>query len=428
MSRVRFDRPYPIPEKQQHRLTTLQRLFHHLSSISESSDQTQTGPISRGRGRFSRASQPSRHFYYRPSSGELKASPDSYDPPSRRKVYNERDSQPEKSSTGPSNVPYSRPCPSTLRIPITTNTPSDRSSTTRRTDSSPDLRGSSDEVSIPANADAGSTGGIQARGIQKTFFADFLKGDATITKLDHFDAFLIVYPTPHGDRVMYASESLWSSEDFKMEEFFLHNKRRPDQRTDITTVVDEDGNAHQHLMFFGKLEFVGGHNDLVLVSLVEITDILNALAASDSEIEVFMKQIQLLLSTSEEEPVSNSLASDIMQQLIERVAKKILVLYKDYFILSQSAKEPPFYQISHVSPNVSADTEYAPGHLNYTPQAVLHRISKLMERGKRFSVEIKWGNKGRDKRLYCTPVLSGQCRHWLCMLVDPVYPALWQEE
>ncbi|KAL2366873.1 hypothetical protein RJZ56_000205 [Blastomyces dermatitidis] len=433
MSQVIFDKPYPLPQKRSWKLTALQRLLSRFYQKRRDSRHEHTGLLSRGRDRFPGAVDTSHHFLYKrhklespPGSAPLNLHPRSHDRDRRR--------QNENSSSSLFVEPSRGLCPSTLCIALTDATDISRSTGLRRTNSVRNLRVLVHEAAIAAKADIKATCNTSTVSVPEMptkFLIDFLEGRAAIENLDHFNAFLIVSTTAQGDRVLYASEGLWSGEDFENEEHFLHHKRALDQTNDIITEIADDGSERMHLMLFGGLPSTGGRTGLVLASLIDVTNFLDALTYSDLEIDVLIRHIN---STSpqdvgpENKPENPSETSDVMRQLVNHVAKSILALYKDYFILSQSANAPGFYEISHVSPNLYVDGEYVTGHLSHTPQDVISRISLMMGQGKRFFLEVKWGSHGREKRLYCIPMLSMGRRRWLCMLVDLIHPILWQEE
>ncbi|OJD22811.1 hypothetical protein ACJ73_05840 [Blastomyces percursus] len=433
MSQVIFDKPYPLPQKRPWKLTTLQRLLSRFYQKRRYSRHEHTGLLSRGRDKFPRALDASHHFFYKrhklvspPGSAPLNLHPRSYDC--------DRRSQNENSSSSLFVEPSRGLCPSTLCIALIDATDISQSTGIRRTNSFRNLRALVLEAAISAKADAEATCNTSTVSVPEMptkFLIDFLEGRAAVENLDHFNSFLIVRPTAQGDRVLYASEFLWAGEDFENEEHFLHHKRALDQTNDIVTEITDDGNERVHLMLFGGLPSTGGCSGLVLGSLINVTHFLDALTYSDLEIDVLIRHIN---STSPQDvgtenmPENPSETSDVMRQLVNHVAKSILALYKDYFILSQSANAPGFYEISHVSPNLYVDGEYMTGHLSHTPQDVITRISQIMGQGKRFFLEVKWGRHGRAKRLYCIPMLTMGRRLWLCMLVDLIHPILWQEE
>lgn len=420
-------------QKRSWKLATLQGLLRRFSQKHKDSRHEHTGLLPGGRDQFPKVSDTLQYFLYgrkifesQSGSASINLHPRSHD--RNRRTRN------EKSNSRLSTKPTIGPCPSTLCIALTVTTDISQSTGLRRRNSIRNLRALVHEAAIAANADVKetcNTSTASAPEMSTKFLIDFLEGKAAIKNLDHFNAFLIVNPTTQGDRVRYASEGLWSAEDFEKEELFLYNKRALDQTSDLITEITEDGNERLHLMLFGGLPSIGGRNGLVLVSLIDITYFLDALTISDLEIETLLRQIYSANSQDvgpENKSENSSETSDVMQQLVNHVAKSILALYKDYFILSQSAKEPGFYEISHVSPNLYVDGEYVTGHLSHTSPAVISRISQLMGQGKRFFLEVKWGSDGRAKRLYCIPMLTGRRRFWLCMLVDPVHPLLWQKE
>ncbi|OJD19593.1 hypothetical protein AJ78_00450 [Emergomyces pasteurianus Ep9510] len=434
MTQVLFDKPYPRPQKRSWKLVALQWLPRRFSRMRKNAlGEQHTGLPFGGRNQFPGERNTPRHFLYRPSKPGPQSGPDSLN---LHRISHDLDrwgARNESSYSGLSAKPSIEPCPSTLCIALTVVNDHSQSTGLPRRNGIRDLRTLVHEAALSANTDVNETCNTSIASVTETptkFLIDFLEGKAAIENLDHFNDFLIVSPTAQGDRVLYASEGLWSAEDFEKEEFFLYSQRALDQTSGITTETTEDGNERLHLMLFRGLTSIGGLSGLVLVSLIDITYFLDALTISDLEIEALIQQIYSANSQDvglESKLENSSETSDIMQQLVNHVAKCILALYRDYFILVQSAKEPGFYEISHVSPNLYADGEYITGHLSHTPRGVISQISHLLGQAKRFFVEVNWGSDGRAKRLYCIPMLTGRHQLWLCMLVDPVHPVLWGE-
>ncbi|EGC44086.1 conserved hypothetical protein [Histoplasma capsulatum var. duboisii H88] len=434
MSQVIFDKPYPMPRKQSWKLTALQWLLSRFAHKGRDSHHEHTGLPSRGRYRTPGVASTSQHFLYKRQNFESPLGSASLEP---RRRSQDRDCRTRKESFS-SRLPAEPSiglCPSTLCIELTATADTSQTTGLRRRNDSQNLRALVHEAAIAAKTNAKDTWNTSpVSSVSKMptqFLMEFLEGRAAIENLDHFNAFLIVSPTVKGDRVLYASESLWSTEDFENDEFFLHNKRSVDQTTDIITEIAGNENESVHLMLFGGLPSIGGRTGLVLASLIDVTEFLDALTISDLEIEILIRQINS--TNSQDEGPATSLenlseTSDVMQQLVNHVAKSILALYKDYFILSQSAKAPGFYEMSHVSPNIYVDGEYVTDHLSHTPREAISRISRLMGQSKRFFMEVKWGRHGEAKRLYCIPMLSGSRRLWLCLLVDLAHPILWKKE
>ncbi|PGH03158.1 hypothetical protein GX51_04193 [Blastomyces parvus] len=431
MPQVIFEKPYPLPQKRSRKLTALQRLLSRFYQKHRDSRHEHTGLLSGGRDRFPRALNTSHNFLYKrhkvespPGSAQLNLHPRSHD--------RDRKRQNENSSSGLFVGPSKGLCPSTLCIALTDTTDISQSPGLRRTKRVRSLKTLVHEAAIAAKGDIKANCNTSTVPEMPTkFLIDFLEGRAAVENLDHFNAFLIVSPTAQGDRVLYASEDLWSAEDFQNEEHFLHHKRALDQTTAIITDIADDGNERLYLMLFGGLPSTGGRTSLVLASLIDVTHFLDALTYSDLEIDVLIQHINCTSPQDvgpENKPENPSETSDVMRQLVNHVAKSILALYKDYFILSQSVNAPGFYEISHVSPNLYVDGEYVTGHLSHTPQDVITRIGLMMGQGKRFFLEVQWGSHGSAKRLYCIPMLTVGRRLWLCLLVDLIHPILWQEE
>ncbi|EEH38825.2 hypothetical protein PAAG_08552 [Paracoccidioides lutzii Pb01] len=434
MSEIKFDKPYPNRQKRLWGKPALQRLLRHFSQKSKGSDCEHTSIIAGGRKQIpanSHRLQQQQQQFYRLGKCELETDTYPSDLPPRSHARDGGRVANETFNPALFAVPYTLPCPLTLFIAHVVN--HDRRYETML------LRKSSArnpiplvyqiQTSTPENIGTDqscNTSSAPVPEIPGKLLSGLLNGDAAVKILDNFNAFFIISPTCQGDRVLYASENLWSSEDFEKEELFLHKKRAHGQMTDIIMEITEDGNERSLLMLFGDLPTVGGREGLVLVPLIDITNFLDALTLSDLEIE----QLLLQIYSADTQGVGSKTksGSEIMQHVINRMASSILALYKDYFTLSKSAKETGFYEISHVSPKVYVDREYVTGHLTHTPEAVISQINKLMGQSQRFSLEIKWGDVGRAKRLYCIPMLGGKYSHWLCMLVDPVHPVFWQDK
>ncbi|KAK2767942.1 hypothetical protein FQN53_006385 [Emmonsiellopsis sp. PD_33] len=474
MSQISFDKPYPATQEQLPWTTAamhgLLRVF--AQKINSTRHHKEASRIRRVRSRSSRSSSLSSYLLVAPASasGSSQHTVDVNETSSNRSssktsISSCRDSisiiskgtgleaaeQPsihhEQTSSRTCDThfdanfpaPYTLDNPTTLSIFLADDTVTDQRTPLRRKKGVPNLKSPSFQRPLPSQISGNPMASNSAVSTPKAShpLLDFLDGNTNIDSLAHFETFFIVKPTPQGDRVLYTSDNLWRGEDFGMEDLFLHNERTPGQASNIITEVDEDENEISRLMLFGGLPSIGGHNGLLLVSAVDVTDFLDALTINDLEIEILMRQIHSRKSsrggrTSENEArtVASSVdgeISDLMQRLLKEATKQILALYRDYFILSQSAKQPSFYEISHVSPNLYAAGEYVAVHLTHTPQAVMRQMGEMMSRGKRFSIEVKWGNSGRDQRLYCIPMLNLNSRRWLCILVDPNHPPLWKE-
>ncbi|OAX82837.1 hypothetical protein ACJ72_02798 [Emergomyces africanus] len=434
MPQVMFDKPYPLPRKRSWKLVALQGLLHRFSRKRIIAHREHTSVPCGGRDPLSKEPNTPRRFLYTPKRTERQFGPDSVNLPQKSHDLDRRRTRNENSYSTLSAETSIGPCSSTLCIPLPITTHLSQSTSLRSNYGVRDLRALVQYAALAATTDVNETCNSGIASFPETptkFLIDFLEGKAGIENLDHFNAFLIVRPTEQGARVLYASEGLWSDEDFEKDEFFLYSKRALNQTSGITTETTDDGNERLHLMLFGGLPSIGGRSDLVLVSLIDITYFLDALTISDLEIEALIRQIYTANSqyVGQESKLKDSLeTSDVMPQLVNHVVKSILTLYRDYFILAQSAKEQGYYEISHVSSNLYAEGEYVTGHLSHTPPAVISQISQLTGQAKRFVVEVNWGSDGRVKRLYFIPMMTGRRRFWLCMLVDPVHPVLWQGE
>ncbi|KAK2813849.1 hypothetical protein FQN50_000250 [Emmonsiellopsis sp. PD_5] len=474
MSQISFDKPYPAPQEQLPWTTAamqgLLRVF--AQKINSTRHKEEASRIRRVRSRSSRSSSLSAYLLVAPASASGSSQPtvdvnetsstrsssrtsiSSYgdsisiiskgtglEAAEKSSIHHEQTSSRTRDTHFDANFPspYTLDNPTTLSIFLADATATEQSTPLRRKRGIPNLKSPSSQRSLPSQISSKPMASNSAVSAPKAShpLLDFLDGNTNIDSLAHFETFFIVQPTPQGDRVVYTSDNLWCGEDFGIEDFFLHNERIPGQASNIVTEVDEDENEISRLMLFGGLPSIGGRNRLLLVSVIDVTDFLDALTISDLEIEILMRQIHSRKSSrggktsaNETRTVASSVdgeISDLMQRLLKEATKQILTLYRDYFILSQSAKQPSFYEISHVSPNLYAAGEYGTVHLTRTPHAVMRQMGEMMSRGKRFSIDVKWGNSGRDQRLYCIPMLNLNSRRWLCMLVDPSHPPLWKE-
>lgn len=123
-------------------------------------------------------------------------------------------------------------------------------------------------------------------------------------------------------------------------------------------------------------------------------------------------------------------SSAMLQSILDEFTNKLLNLYKNYFILARSPHDSRFYEISHVSPSLYVQRDYVAGHLSHTPPAIVAQLSRDLGRRspcrQRFSLEVKWGDDGIDKRLYCVPLFGEEgSESWICMLIDSELPLLW---
>jgi hypothetical protein len=213
---------------------------------------------------------------------------------------------------------------------------------------------------------------------------------------------------------------------------------------DIITATDRDGHEVSYLVLFGQLpSAITGENRFLLTSLVDITELLSSVISGGLETESSTKEnlmetrsiclairsnsnmesltsrhgsVSSTTPPSELDDVWMAVAHEGMQAPDIQVpqqeqnpsdhprddsaasplpeeqngfAKRVLRLYKDYFILSKSPLDDRYYEISHVSPAVHAEGEYVSDHLTHTRPAVVEQLSEGLGSSERFTLDVK---------------------------------------
>lgn len=100
-------------------------------------------------------------------------------------------------------------------------------------------------------------------------------------------------------------------------------------------------------------------------------------------------------------------------------------LYSDMFVLGPSPLAEDAYEICNVSPRVYESKEYIDGHLSRTAVEDIERLSKCLGGLEPFSMKVRWGSHGEEKRMYCSPLYGGPSITWICYLTNIRQPQYW---
>lgn len=100
-------------------------------------------------------------------------------------------------------------------------------------------------------------------------------------------------------------------------------------------------------------------------------------------------------------------------------------LYSDFFLLGKSPLDETYYEICNVSPMLFDAKDYIHGHLSHTGPEGIARLSAQLAQASPFDLQVKWGERGQSKRLYCSPLYGQNSITWICFLVDHQIPVLW---
>ena len=120
-----------------------------------------------------------------------------------------------------------------------------------------------------------------------------------------------------------------------------------------------------------------------------------------------------------------SKSSASVDEVLEEFMSSLQQLYSESFLLARSPLDDQYYEICSVSPAVYANGEYRSGHLKHTAPHVIDVMSERLGAGIPFSIIVRWGNHGVEKRLYCVPLYGGSSTSWICVLVDMHMPVVW---
>lgn len=111
--------------------------------------------------------------------------------------------------------------------------------------------------------------------------------------------------------------------------------------------------------------------------------------------------------------------------VLGKFIESLQMLYSQYFLLACSPLNDQFYEICYVSPSLYARGEYVSGHLSRMPLHNIRGFGAQLAAGRRFRRDVRWGNEGIEKQLYCVPLTGRQPPPWICMLVDKDTPIHW---
>lgn len=122
---------------------------------------------------------------------------------------------------------------------------------------------------------------------------------------------------------------------------------------------------------------------------------------------------------------SRSSQSSRIDDVLDRFISALQELYSDFFLLGASALDEDYYEICNVSPRVYALREFVDGHLSRTSEQGMLTLTQELTGGRSFSMLVRWGVQGQEKRLYCVPLYARHSTTWVCFLVPPGLSLLW---
>ncbi|PGH26490.1 hypothetical protein AJ80_01804 [Polytolypa hystricis UAMH7299] len=335
-------------------------------------------------------------------------------------------------------TPYLRPGPSTLQLCLISEVQPAKHVPLRRKPGSRNLRAASSRLSSIAMHCPAALSSTTTLRTEISSAPRRPQEDALVASVDHFTAFCILGAKSEGEPVICASEDIWQEGPLGSEERLFLNIRNCSRRTEIISDVDDEANEVSYLVLFSDLlPTLAGQTQQLLVSFLDVTKFLDDLTADDLHIETFLRETYEDTDTASDSTDTNSQpnhsnppsvlqqSQEIMASILDNVTQRLLVLYSDYFILSKSSIDPRFYEMSHVSTTICVKGEYANGHLRRTPPETMQELCNNLGGGDRFSVEVKWGDAGAEKRMYCIPLCGPGPDSWICLLIDASVPLLW---
>jgi hypothetical protein len=117
--------------------------------------------------------------------------------------------------------------------------------------------------------------------------------------------------------------------------------------------------------------------------------------------------------------------SDGVDEVLHDFIGGLQQLYSDFFLLGRSPLDHTSYEICNVSPTVYEAKDYIHGHLSLMGLQGIAELSAHLARDNPFEMEVKWGDRGLAKRLYCSPLYGQDSITWLCFLVDMSVARVW---
>jgi hypothetical protein len=114
-----------------------------------------------------------------------------------------------------------------------------------------------------------------------------------------------------------------------------------------------------------------------------------------------------------------------VDHVLENFMSELQQLYSDFFLLAKSPLDAWFYEICNVSPSVYVSKDYVHGHLSHSSRDTITQLSELLAEEAAFDINVRWGDKGEVKQLYCIPLFGQRDLTWICMLVDVKLGTLW---
>ncbi|KIW81571.1 hypothetical protein Z517_04597 [Fonsecaea pedrosoi CBS 271.37] len=120
-----------------------------------------------------------------------------------------------------------------------------------------------------------------------------------------------------------------------------------------------------------------------------------------------------------------STTSSTVDDVLDEFMSDLQELYSDFFLLGKSPLDDTCFEICNVSPLLYSTKEYINGHLSQTNAHQMAELSASLGRETPFSIHVKWGPQGLDKRMYCSPMYTANSITWICFLVNYQMPMIW---
>lgn len=143
------------------------------------------------------------------------------------------------------------------------------------------------------------------------------------------------------------------------------------------------------------------------------------------------------VAQEEKQPCKTSIAAENVPKILiphkdpalvefHELVKDIRFFHKYCFTLSPAMDGQGFWQITWMSCAIQDRPEDVAKSLSHTDTKRLLELSRLLGKKDPMSMKVKWGVEGKDKLIYCVPMLDGaKLDCWVCFLVDANVPLLW---
>lgn len=287
---------------------------------------------------------------------------------------------------------------------------------------------------------------------------------ALISTLDHFTFFCFLDSNSPENPVICTSQFPWPSTQLQenLNNFFLRALQRDEKVCEIIADLDPDGHEKSYLALVDDFLSVAGKR-YSLGCVVDVTPFVNATIPEEdihepkavkerpmdpavrpdgdkltaithnavqgrSKISVARRERRALRIKHylARHTSNDSTASDLVGRTVAKFLEKFLEFYTDYFMLARSPSDDEYYEMTHVSDSVYKKGEYIDSHLTHSSRETFRQVRRALGRDERFTIRVQWGAQPVEKRLYCVPLIDPQSEGWVCLLVDPKIPLLWQ--